>query len=101
MTDEAQKFFTRFLAVAEHTEHAARHGACALLLHAAHRHAHVLALHDDSNATGLERFVQSEGDLARKALLHRQPPRKRLGNAGQLRKADDHTVGDIADVDLG
>ena len=100
MSDETQKFFTSFLTVAEHAKHATRDRARTRLLNATHRHAHMLTLHHHGDTARLQCFVKRQCNLSRKALLHKETSRKSFSDTRELRKANHHTVGNIADVDL-
>ena len=72
----------------------------ALLLHAAHGHAHVLGLDDHGDAARLQGLVDGADDLGRHGLLRLQAAGEDVDHAGELGQAD-HAFGRVvADVAL-
>src|ERR671911_756474 len=82
----------------------APHGACdgnaPRLLHAPHRHAQMLGLHDEDGAAGAQPLVDGVGDLGGKAFLELGAAGVPLHKAGQLGQAYDLSVRYVAHVGL-
>src|SRR5262245_47335304 len=97
---EVEELHARFLPRSEAAEHRARDRARVLLLHAAHQHAHVLRLDDDTDAERGDLVVDRLGDLRGEPLLHLQPPAEDLDHSGDLAQPDDLLVREIRDVAL-
>lgn len=96
--DGGQEFLTGGQIFAECAEHPARHHRDPVLAYAAGGHAAVRRLHDDADPARLEDLIDGVGDLCRQPLLHLEPARERVHDAGELRDADDPVTGQIADM---
>src|SRR5659263_492449 len=96
---EAHRLGTR-RGAAHLATHRRRHGARAGLVHAAHRHAQVLALDDDDDPARLEELDQGVRDLAREPLLHLGAPGEDIDEPCELAQPRDAAVraGDVPDV---
>src|ERR1035438_1554151 len=77
-----------------------RHGRDAVFLHAAHRHAHMLGLQHDGDATRMQGRIDRMDDLRSHRLLGLQAARESVDDARQLGKTDDAAVRIIADMRL-
>lgn len=75
-------------------------GDSAGLFHATHLHTHMLGLHDDDDALGIESLHNGIGYLSRQAFLHLQTACIDLHGAGQFGEAGDMRAGEIGDVYL-
>jgi hypothetical protein len=98
--DEVEEFVARLGLALEAAKNAAGDGASGGLFNAAHHHAQVARLHDHGDTLGLEDLHDGVGDFLGQALLDLKTAGKHLGDSGELGKADDGLVGDIADVHL-
>lgn len=99
--DEAQELVARRKILLEAAEDAAGDGSRAGLLNAAHHHAQVARLHDDSDALRVKDLHNGVGNLLGEALLNLQPPGEHLGDARELGEPDDGIGGDVANMHLG
>src|SRR5208283_2830748 len=86
------------LALAEYPQHVGGYGDGILLLHATHDHAKVARLNDDADSLRLYLVHDGLGNLHGQALLHLQPPRKDIDDAGNLAEANHLAVGNVSDV---
>jgi hypothetical protein len=98
--NELQELFPRLCGGAHTTQHAAGDCLRRSFLDAAHYHAQVAALHDNSDTLRLQHFCECQSHLFGKPLLYLQSPRKHLCYSSQLREADDAAIRDITDVHL-
>lgn len=64
-------------------------GSGSWLLHAAHRHAQMMRLHDDHNTLWIECFYDGICDLSCQTLSNLQPASEHVGDAGEFRKTND------------
>lgn len=99
-TDEVEELVARLGLALEAAENAAGDGAGGGLFDAAHHHAQVARLHDHGDTLGLEDLHDGVGDFLGQALLDLKTAGKHLGDSGELGKADNGLVGDVADVHL-
>src|SRR5215218_6621531 len=74
------------------------HGLGAQLLNAAQRHAQVLGLQDDPDASGFELALEPVGDLRGQPLLDLEIAAEELDDAAELAEADDPLARQIPDV---
>lgn len=98
--DEVKKFFASLGSGTHSAEHAASRCCRSGFFNAAHHHAEVARFHDDSNTLGLEDFRKCKCNLLCQAFLNLQPPRKHLGNASKLGKAQNSAVRYVSNVHL-
>src|SRR5688572_10070465 len=96
--DELEELGARPRILVEHTTHRARDRDRILLLDAAHGHAQMGRLDDDRDAERLELLHQRLGDLRREPLLHLQPAREDVDDAGDLAQPDDLAVRNVGHV---
>lgn len=100
VADEGQKLLAR-AGILEEDARKGRCGRCrALLLDAAHLHAHVAGLYDDGHAYGVEGALYAVAYLYCEAFLYLKATGVALDHAGDLREACDVAVGDIRHVRL-
>ena len=96
-TNESEELFAG-LGLVEGTAEVAGRGDAALLLHAAHLHAHVLCLDDDHDAERLKGFLDALAYLLRHALLYLQAVGEAIYHAGYLAQSGHMSVGDVGHV---
>lgn len=99
-TDEVEELVARLGLALEAAENAAGDGAGGGLFDAAHHHAQVARLHDHGDTLGLEDLHDGVGDFLGQALLDLKTAGKHLGDSGELGKANNGLVGDVAYVHL-
>ena len=69
-----------------------------LLFNAAHHHAEVLGLEDDTDTQGVNCALNGFGDLASETLLHLEATGEDIDEACHLAEADDFALGQVGDV---
>jgi hypothetical protein len=100
LADQGEELGAGFLFLAETAEHRGSDGGRVLFFDATHHHAEVAGFDDDSDALGLDHFLDRLGDLGGEALLNLQATRKEFDEARDFAEADDTSVGDVGDVNL-
>src|SRR6187200_3470073 len=83
---------------AKDTFHGRGDHAAARFFHATNRHAAVRCFNHHGHALGTEFFDQQIGNVLGHSLLDLRAVRNHFDDAGNLRKSNDFTVGDIGDV---
>lgn len=97
---QTQKLLPRLRATPHTSKHTTRRSRAARLLHTAHHHAQMRALHDDRDTLRLEDLGDGERDLLRQPFLDLETTREHFGETGEFGKADDATIRDVANVHL-
>mmetsp|Transcript_24844 Transcript_24844/g.65528 ORF Transcript_24844/g.65528 Transcript_24844/m.65528 type:complete len:277 (+) Transcript_24844:203-1033(+) len=96
--DTAPELLPERRVVREDTPHRVGRRHRRSLLDASHRHAHVVALHDDRHPSGLHLAHQRGCNLLREPLLDLQPPRVEVRNPRELGEAEHDAAGEVTDV---
>src|SRR5205814_10147514 len=97
---EPEEFVPCFRIIAENSAQRRCDRLRVLLLHAAHHHAEMEGLDDNSTPSRMQDRANRLSNLVREAFLHLQSPRKDIDDSRKLRQSDNPSVRDIRDVRL-
>ena len=91
--NERQKLVPSLELALECAKHGAGNSERGLLFNAAHHHAEVLGLEDDTDTQGVNCALNGFGDLASETLLHLEATGEDIDEACHLAEADDFALG--------
>ncbi len=95
---EAEELVSRLRIIPERAEQGAGNRLRILLLDAAHHHAEVHGLDDDTDAARLQDLADRLRDLTGKPLLDLKPPGENVHQTRQLRQPNDTARRDLSDM---